>query len=366
MLSFRGDLGYSGMTNPGGTVRATYSHKLQDGSEPQVSLTLRRFASPDSVLGNEALQALALSLSDTLSIADFLDVNVGSEYQTIQFRAHVSAVRPFGSAGLHLSPHTVLRYSYASSVPNTRALKGFDSAPADRSEANPRVSLEDGLPVLERAQHHEVSISRRFGQNSAQLAWFADSITNPAITGVGGSETQDVLRDVYAGTFTFAGGHFDTTGMRMVLERRLSSDLTATFDYSYGGALELAEKGTNWQQVRSSLANQRRHALGYKVAGTIPRSHTQWIASYKWTSGGSALTPVDVFNVSAGQSDPYLNVFIRQPIPGTGFMPGRIEALIDVRNLMAQGYVPVLGSDGHTLYLVQSARSIRGGVAFTF
>jgi hypothetical protein len=38
----------------------------------------------------------------------------------------------------------------------------------------------------------------------------------------------------------------------------------------------------------------------------------------------------------------------------------------DLRNLLAQGYVPVLGSDGHTVYLVQSARAVSGGVAFTF
>jgi hypothetical protein len=43
-----------------------------------------------------------------------------------------------------------------------------------------------------------------------------------------------------------------------------------------------------------------------------------------------------------------------------------MDAIIDVRNLLAQGYVPVLGQDGRTLYLVDSSRSVRGGVAFTF
>jgi len=38
----------------------------------------------------------------------------------------------------------------------------------------------------------------------------------------------------------------------------------------------------------------------------------------------------------------------------------------DVRNLLAQGYVPVMGQDGRTIFLVQSARSVRGGVSFTF
>ena len=47
-------------------------------------------------------------------------------------------------------------------------------------------------------------------------------------------------------------------------------------------------------------------------------------------------------------------------------MGGHVEAIIDVRNLLAQGYIPVLGQDGQTVYLVQAARSVRGGVSFNF
>jgi hypothetical protein len=56
---------------------------------------------------------------------------------------------------------------------------------------------------------------------------------------------------------------------------------------------------------------------------------------------------------------------LRQPIPAS-FLSGHMEILVDVRNLLAQGYVPVVGSDGQTVYLVQSARSVRGGVTFSF
>jgi hypothetical protein len=48
------------------------------------------------------------------------------------------------------------------------------------------------------------------------------------------------------------------------------------------------------------------------------------------------------------------------------FMPGKFQALVDLRNLLAQGYRPVVGADGETVYLVQAARSVRGGVAFVF
>ena len=108
-----------------------------------------------------------------------------------------------------------------------------------------------------------------------------------------------------------------------------------------------------------------RHSAAVKLVGTIPRWNTEWIISYRWINA-PGLTPVDMFNASAGQTDPYFNFFVRQPFPRLHFMPGRMEAIVDLRNLLAQGYVPVISPDGNTVYLVQSARSVRGGVAFTF
>jgi hypothetical protein len=73
-----------------------------------------------------------------------------------------------------------------------------------------------------------------------------------------------------------------------------------------------------------------------------------------------------MFNASAGQTDPYLSFFIRQPIPTMHLLPSGLEALIDVRNLLAQGYRPVLSADGSTVYLVQGTRAIRAGLSFNF
>jgi hypothetical protein len=157
----------------------------------------------------------------------------------------------------------------------------------------------------------------------------------------------------------------DTRGMRVVLQRKLNSDITATVDYGFGGVLDLGKSDVSLQDARGWTQVRDRHSVTGKINGILPRSKTSWIASYGWISG-QALTPVDMFNASAGQADPYLDIFFRQPIPGTGFFPNHVDVLIDVRNLLAQGYVPVIGQDGRTVYLVQSARAVRGGVAFTF
>jgi hypothetical protein len=260
-----------------------------------------------------------------------------------------------------------VEYKYASSLPDARLEKGFDSAPADLSESEPKVSMAAYQAGVQRSQHQEVAVSRRQGKTNIQVAAYVDRVSNPALTGVGdvAAENGEVLPDLYSGTFTYQGRDLETSGMRVVLQRKLLSDLTATLDYAYGGVLDLSHADAELQNAREWMQNERRHSIAAKFSGTVPRSKTRWIASYRWVNG-SALTPVDMFNTSAGRSDPYLNVFLRQPLPGTGFLPGKMEAIVDLRNLLAEGYEPVIGQDGRTVYLVQAARSVRGGVAFTF
>jgi Carboxypeptidase regulatory-like domain len=362
-LAFSADVAY-GQGLPAAVVHTSISHRLMNGSEPSMAMTVRRFAGSDPSLHNAALQALALSGADDVSIGDVLELKFGSELQTIQFLGHVSAFRPYGSADLHFSPDTVLEYNYATSRPDLRAEKGFDSAPADLSESNPRVSLVEFSPRVENAHHQEVSLSHRVGKNNFQVAVFTDRVGDPALTGTGQTTAAGgfLLPDITSGTFNYAGKTLDTNGMRVVLQRKFSDDLTATLDYAFGGVLDLSRPDVPLQDAQQWMTTQRRHAIAAKLSGTAPRTHTRWIASYRWVNG-SAITPVDMFNSSPGQSDPFLNIFLRQPIPVLG---GHMEAIIDLRNLLAQGYVPVLGQDGQTVYLVQSARSVRGGIAFNF
>jgi hypothetical protein len=362
-LALSGNVAY-GEALPSAVLRARYSQRLANGSTPTTAMTLTRFAPTDPNLHNAALQALAFSAGDDLVLGDVLELKFGSELQTIQFLGHLNAFRPYAALDFHLSPNTVVEYDYTTSRPDTRTEKGFDSAPADFTETNPRVSLLGYSPRVESAHHQEVSVSQRIGKTNLQVAMFSDRIADPALTGLGDVTAAGgyLLPDMTSGTFSYTGRDLDTSGLRVVLQHKFASDLTATLDYAYGGVLDLSRPDVSLQQAQQWISTQRRHALAAKLSGTVNRTHTRWIASYRWING-PALTPVDMFNASPGQSDPYLNVFIRQPIPAFG---GRVEALIDIRNLLAQGYVPVLGQDGQTVYLVDSARSVRGGVAFTF
>jgi hypothetical protein len=382
-LRLNGNLGYGtgGQRIPAAVLRTTYTNRFNGVFEPSIAITALRLNSPDlTSMPGASLQALSVKSSDRLVLGDKLEIKLGSELQTIQFMGRVNAFKPFAAADFHITPNTLLEYQYASSVPNMgvegrlnndRLGDDLDSTSSDLSETAPRMSVTGYAPAVERAHHQEVSVSQRIGKNNMQVAFYSDSIVDPVLTGVGAmapgemmAESGEVLPDVYSGTFSYQGNDFATRGMRIVLQRKLLSDLTATLDYAYGGQLELSRPDIQLQDARQWIRAERRQAVAAKFSGTVPKSKTRWIASYRY-AGGRALTPVDEFNTSAGQADPYLNLCLRQPIPAS-FMAGHMEVLMDLRNLLAQGYVPVMGRDGHTLYLVQSARSVRGGVAFSF
>jgi hypothetical protein len=64
--------------------------------------------------------------------------------------------------------------------------------------------------------------------------------------------------------------------------------------------------------------------------------------------------------------EPGLNIYVRQPIPTFFSLPWRMEATADLRNLLAQGYLPMTFAGGQRLLLVQTPRSVCGGLSFIF
>jgi len=365
-LSFRGNIGATS-GDPTGVLHASYAHDFGDNSRPTVTLTYRHFATPGVAVENSPYSAMEINSSDSMSVAGMIDLQYGADLQSLDFARRVTAARPYGAVQVHLSPDLVVEYRYATSEPDTRGAKGFDSAPADLSESGPRMALLNGAPEVERAHHQEIAVSRRMGDTSVQVAYYMDHVSNLVLTGAGDpvSYSDDVLPDVYSGTFSYAfNGTLNSSGARVVVERKISDDLSATVDYSAGGAIA-ADSPVTWQTLSEKLAAGRQQSVAAKVSGYVPHAGTRWITSYKWTSG-NAVSVVDAFNASPGQADPYLSIFIRQPLPGTGFIPGKMDALLDIRNLLAQGYLPAIGPDGRPVYLMQAARSLRGGLAFTF
>lgn len=366
-LSFDGRVG-NGNGQPAGVIRTSYKHQFANGDTPTVAVTLRHTAPQGSVATN-ALSSVAFTFSNTTNVGGLVDLSYGSEVQGVQFIRRISGVRPFATAGLHLGKNMVLEYRYATAEPASPFDRALDNGSDEESVSMPRMSVLGYAPALERDRHQEIAVSRKRGDTKFQAAVFFDKVSNLALTGSGdvSSIASDVIPDVSSDTFTFNGGSVETSGFRLVAEHTFSRELTALLDYAYGGAVSAPDWKTtgSWADLREALRVEDAHSVTAKLNGLVPESGTRWAASYKFTSS-NAVTSVDLFNASPGQADPFFSVVIRQPIPGGSFIPGHVEAVLNVRNLLAQGYRPFLSPDGRTLYLVQSARAVRGGLAFTF
>jgi hypothetical protein len=103
-----------------------------------------------------------------------------------------------------------------------------------------------------------------------------------------------------------------------------------------------------------------------RVAGVAPAAGTRYVASYQVTDYRS-LHPVHLSLTQRSTLEPGLNLYLRQPLPGFhGIFPGRLEANAELRNLLAQGYLPIATPGGHRLVLIQSPRAVRGGLSLIF
>jgi hypothetical protein len=116
-------------------------------------------------------------------------------------------------------------------------------------------------------------------------------------------------------------------------------------------------------QVIASAHSHRVQSYSVSLSGTLEGTGTHWRASYRWQPE-ETVTPVAPFEVNA--AEPYLNLHLRQPIHLRRNSSGNIDAVLDLRNLLAQGYRPYILSDGSLLIFAEDQRSIRAGIAFNF
>ncbi len=135
--------------------------------------------------------------------------------------------------------------------------------------------------------------------------------------------------------------------------------------YASGGALVIpaAPQPTSLTQLIAAAHPHRVQAYAIQLSGTVEGTGTKWRASYTWQPDDT-MTAVAPFALNA--STPFLNIQLRQPIHVTRNGSGGFEALLDVRNLLAEGYSPYILSDGSLLIFAQDQRSVRAGLAFTF
>ena len=385
MLQVSGNLGYGSQTGvPTAAFRTSYSRDLGGGS-PEVSVTMRQLYLPGrlsaALAGNEGalpmLRTMAASFDDRSELTDELSVQYGFTLNSISFLDHVNYASPYARVTYSLGENGDVSFAYTSGDARPDlAGKGRQDADLQR-ELNtlgmfPRISLRDGRPKIQRGENFELAYTRKMGSRTYQLSTYRENVRNAALSLVapaGMYTGGDVLPDLFTGTSTFNAGDFRSTGYTAAVTQNLGEHLTATVMYGSMGALTAANReivSDSPDELRSMIHAGRRKAATARVTATAPWTGTHLIASYQVTGDHRWASPGHGYSTASVRQMPGLNLYVRQTIPGLGMLPWRMEATADLRNLLAQGYLSLGIAGGQQLLLVETPRSVRGGLSFIF
>jgi hypothetical protein len=356
MLGFRQDLGFAG------AVQSVAAVAIQ----PVVNAS-----------GGAGLDEAAVRSWETMYLGDEIEAEAGSTEMLARFGEHstngraagaVVAALPFVSVGWR-NGDSVIRYRLATSLPS--------STPGDETVAQtwlPRISAHNGDLAIEHGLHQEIGWERLTDRSSMAVLVFADRLDNPVIEAMGhlatsnpGSDADSIpaLFDRASGLLRAAGPDYSTAGFSAALERRLPGANRIRIGYANGDALAMAPTSAAMGLAEALAAARPRRVQSYSISlsGTLDGTGTRWRASYRWQPED---TVTSVAPFAADTAEPYFNLHLRQTIHLGHDGAGGLDALLDLRNLLAQGYRPYLLSDGSLLIFAQQQRGITGGLAFTF
>ncbi len=317
-------------------------------------------------------QGVVISYAHTHRLSDSLRLTTGLEVDYLNAVRDAMVTRPRMKLEYQMSPTSIVAFRYGTLQTDT------DSTLLERiGELNafPRVTLRGHRPKLEKLNHAEVSLDRRLGKSSrVEIAAYRDDFQNSAVAGFGkpqvwGWLAGNVLPNPAANGVTLNAGDYGYAGFRTAFSRSVGSHVEVGFLYALGGALAVdsgSSPGTDSaKNLRGMLRAGRSQTIGGKLSAQLPVCKTRITTSYEWLQH-DYVTTVDPYGQASLQLQPYLGIQIRQPLPTLAFLPAHIEALVDFRNLLAQGYVPLTHSSDEPLILTPAYRSFRGGFSVQF
>jgi hypothetical protein len=379
-LELSGNVGYGAQTGvPVAAFRTAYA--VSGG--PEISVTMRQLflAGRGGGTGAEAslpvLRSASASVDERTQLSDEATLQYGFTMDSVSFGDRVNYFSPYARLVYSLGDIGDLAFAYSSgnARPDLASRAGEESdLKQDLSSVGlfPRISVRSGRIRVQRGNEFELSYSRKLGSRRVDVSAYRESVANAALSLVSpsGSYTgADLLPDLFTGNAIFNAGNYTSLGYTAALTQSVGQNLNATLMWGSMAGLTAGHEelvSGSPDELRSMIRASRRQAVTAGVSGTAPWTGTHIIASYQWLGDAGWVTLGNLYSMQSLRPAPGLNLYVRQPLPGLSMLPWRIEATADLRNLLAEGYLPLTAANGQQLLLVQSPRSFRGGLSFIF
>ncbi len=390
-VMFSGNVGYSPANGvPAAGFRTSYRRQTDaDASlNPELHLTVQQVFLPMAGAQrfnqnqSAAVSAMSVGVSDEVRIADFLWARVGASLDSVTYGSRISYLSPYALTTLALGDLGLVEFGFSSGVPpaglyqSSRSQLPREAGVDLHQNVNslalmPRITRRDGTARVQRSENYEVSYRRNFGSRSVSAGYFRESLTNAALTissPDGALTSPEVVPDFNSLSGVFNIGDMSRTGVTVAASQSFGEALTLAMIVSRGGVLRTDQNTLVTEdpsEIRGAIRRGTQNAVSARISGRAPKVGTLYAASYQWTDF-RALTPGHLFLTNLSSPDPGFNISVRQSLPAPPFLSGRMEISAEMRNLLAQGYLPLQMQSGRRVMLIHTPRAVRGGVAFIF
>jgi hypothetical protein len=372
---FRADLG--SLT---GSVARAPATDLQAGYERRLGFagsarTVVSYQSHPEMVGSGGVtnyEAGQVATAQKTELGDSVELEVGGDLYFVRTAGTAVASRPF----LKITAHPTANWSADYHMATSRNLQSFEGLDSVELEL-PVSVVGQGSPKLESGLHQQWGVARKTGRGSIEISYYRDDINHIAISGGGQLSAGDlvamnspnaissgILVDTATDTFQTLGPNYHSQGFNVLLTEPITGNLWLAVEYATGAALTADDSTViTLPTLPGDLKPRASESATLAVKGRVLHTGTKIRASYRWQPDGT-ITAVNPFAPFSDQA--FLSFVVRQPIRCGNKFPSGLEATVDVSNLLAEGYRPFLSSDGKTLFLAQTPRTIQAGLAFNF
>lgn len=382
-LELSGNLGYGAQT---GVPVTAFRTAFATANGPEVGLIVRQVYLPGRFgvagpanTGLPVLRSMSASVDQSVGLTDQATLQYGFAMDSVEFSgAHLGYFSPYARLVYSLDNDTVaFAFSSGNAHPDLADV-ATETAGADGEMERelssiglfPRIATLHDSPTVQRGTEFELSYSRRAGSRRLDLSTYREMVTNAALSLAGPNGMflgEDLLPDLFTGNAVFNAGNYSTSGYSAAFTQEFGPNLNATVVYGTTPGLTVGNRelvSSSPDELRSMIRASHRQTVTARISAVSPWTGTRIIASYQWLADAGWVTLGNQYTTQSIRQLPGFNVYVRQPIPHV--LPWRVELTADLRNLLAEGYLPMQGPGGEPLVLVQTPRSFRGGLNFIF
>ena len=325
-------------------VGATYDFVPAERHRASVGVNLKQSALLADPLGSGSLREVQVKYGEDFQWSDHLVFNYGAEAGRADSRADHNYLRPRFGVSWVPQARTTITVAASSQAP------AIADDPVRGKEYFDRMAYVP--PALERYSHSEAALTHVLADNlEFSAAMFRDRTDTQALF----VTTPDGRR----GLLILDTRQIPSEGFRLHFNRQFRG-FEAGLAYTNATGVGINRPGAaSPEEIQHQMVQRRFQVLAARFKADVDCTQTEITAIYRWMSNFS-VSHIDPYQRLIEYNDPTLSVSIAQNIPTWRLFPGKVQAILDARNLFEQSFGP------QRTQVAQYPRLVKGGINIKF